>query len=155
MPREWTSPARAVAPRQESLRRPLRTNERGWAGSSRTPSSLSNGVQLTPAEPPKQRRGSRMKPRTVVLTALALVCFAGNSLLCRGALAAREIDVASFTVVRVVSGAAVLALLAAPRRRGVAVTWWNWRSASALFLYAAPFSFAYTRLGAALGALVL
>jgi drug/metabolite transporter (DMT)-like permease len=95
-----------------------------------------------------------MKPRTVVLTALALVCFAGNSLLCRGALAAREIDAASFTAVRVVSGAAVLVLLGARRSRGGRPAW-SWLSAFALFLYAAPFSFAYLRLGAALGALVL
>src|SRR5262249_54234741 len=154
MPREWRTLARSVPSGQEPWRRPLRAHERGCAGSSLTHSSLSNGAQHTPAGQPRQRRGSCMTPRTVVLTALALVCFARNSLLSRGALAAHEIDAASFTAVRVVSGAAVLVLLGARRLRGGKPAW-NWLSAFALFLYAAPFSFAYLRLGAALGALVL
>ncbi len=43
--------------------------------------------------------------RIAVLTALALLAFAGNSLLCRAALAHTRIDAASFTTVRLVSGA--------------------------------------------------
>ena len=46
--------------------------------------------------------------RIVVLTALALLAFAGNSLLCRAALAHTRIDAASFTTVRLVSGALML-----------------------------------------------
>lgn len=90
--------------------------------------------------------------RTILLTALALVGFAGNSLLCRLALAAHAIDAASFTAIRLASGALVLIVLARPRavvRTGSAA------SAAALFCYAAPFSYAYLRLGAGLGALVL
>lgn len=90
--------------------------------------------------------------RTVVLTALALVGFAGNSLLCRLALAEGAIDAASFTAIRLVSGALVLAALARPR---ALVGAGSAASAAALFAYAAPFSFAYLRLGAGLGALVL
>src|SRR5262245_48404962 len=92
--------------------------------------------------------------RTGALTALALAAFAANSVLCRLALAERRIDAASFTAVRLASGAAVLGLLAAGSLRGK-----RWPgslgSTAALVLYAAPFSFAYLRLGAGLGALVL
>ena len=41
---------------------------------------------------------------TALLTALALAAFAGNSLLCRLALAGHRIDAASFTFVRLASG---------------------------------------------------
>ncbi len=92
--------------------------------------------------------------RLTVLTALALVAFAANSLLCRWALAHTSIDAASFTTLRLASGAAVLVLLmhvrgASPIREG------QWRSGFALFVYAAGFSFAYLHLGAATGALLL
>lgn len=93
--------------------------------------------------------------RAIGLTALALVCFAGNSLLCRLALAAGHIDAASFTAVRLASGAAVLALLARGRPPSSAPARARWISAAALFAYAAPFSLSYLRVGAAIGALVL
>lgn len=94
-----------------------------------------------------------MRARTAVCTVAALLCFAGNSLLCRLALASGQIDAASFTAVRLASGAAFLALLAGGRRapRGAGA----WVSGGALFLYAAPFSVAYLQLGAATGALIL
>ena len=47
-------------------------------------------------------------PRTLVLTGAAMLCFAGNSVLCRLALAPRLIDAATFTTLRVVSAAAML-----------------------------------------------
>src|SRR5262249_28650600 len=94
-----------------------------------------------------------MDARTLVLTAATLVCFAANSLLCRLALAERRIDAASFTAIRLAGGAVVLGLLAPGRvRRGAR---WSWASAAALFLYAAPFSFAYLSIGAGPGALIL
>lgn len=90
--------------------------------------------------------------RTIVLTATALVAFAANSLLCRLALATQRIDAASFTAIRLASGAIVLALLALRRGGGKgAGSWW---SAAALFLYAAPFSYAYMRISTGIGALV-
>lgn len=95
-----------------------------------------------------------MSGRAVLLTAVALTCFAGNSLLCRLALAGGRIDATTFTVVRLVSGAAVLALLAF-RRRDERSARSKWVSALALFAYAAPFSYAYSKLGAAIGALIL
>lgn len=93
--------------------------------------------------------------KLVVLTAIALCCFAGNSLLCRLALAERRIDAATFTAVRLASGAVVLAFLASRKPRSAAATAPGWSSALFLFAYAAPFSFAYLRLGAAMGALIL
>lgn len=99
-----------------------------------------------------------------MLTVLALFCFAGNSLLCRLALRDGKIDVYSFTSIRIVSGAAVLWILAhtplttLPRliiTRPVSEAPGSWLSAIALFCYAAGFSIAYIRLTAATGALLL
>ncbi len=89
-----------------------------------------------------------------------MLAFAGNSLLCRLALKRTAIDPASFTSVRIVSGAVVLWLLVrfversaekAARTRLAG----NWLSAFALFLYAATFSFAFLVLPAATGALLV
>jgi drug/metabolite transporter (DMT)-like permease len=92
--------------------------------------------------------------RTAILTLIAMLAFAGNSLLCRLALKDGQIDAASFTAIRIVSGAAVLALLMRVRGANPLVAG-NWRSAAALFVYAAGFSFAYLGLSAATGALLL
>jgi len=92
--------------------------------------------------------------RTITLTSLAMLAFAGNSLLCRVALKHTSIDPASFTAVRLVSGALTLWLVVRARR-GTAVGRGNWLSALALFAYAAGFSFAYVSLPAATGALLL
>jgi len=92
--------------------------------------------------------------RLVVTSLLAMVAFAGNSLLCRVALAAGEIDAANFTTIRLVSGAVILAGLMSYRRKPRAVGG-SWLSAFTLFAYAAGFSFAYLDLSAATGALVL
>jgi len=95
--------------------------------------------------------------RTAALTAAALVGFAANSLLCRMALRPRLVDAATFTSIRIVAGALallVLGRLAAPPRDAVAGGG-SWGSAVALFAYAAAFSFAYLRIGAGVGALLL
>jgi drug/metabolite transporter (DMT)-like permease len=94
--------------------------------------------------------------RTVALTLLALVAFASNSLLTRLALGSRQLDAASFTALRLASGAVMLAAIVLVQSR----SWRPLRGAGiagplALFAYAAPFSFAYLRIGAAVGALVL
>ena len=94
------------------------------------------------------------KLRIVICTVLALVAFAGNSLLCRAALAHTQIDAASFTTVRLLSGAAVLCGLVW-LRGGARTGRGNWVSALALFAYAAGFSFSYLHLTAAVGALLL
>ena len=93
---------------------------------------------------------------TALLTALALVAFAANSILTRMALGAGAMDAATFTTVRLVAGAAVLATIVrvqggpSPLRGGRSLV-----GPVALFAYAAPFSFAYVRIGAAAGALLL
>ena len=92
--------------------------------------------------------------QTLMLSALAMLAFAGNSLLCRLALKHSGIDAASFTLVRIASGALVLWLIM--RSRGtVGRLPGNWTSAACLFGYAAAFSFAYVDLAAATGALLL
>ena len=93
-------------------------------------------------------------PRLAVAVALALLAFAGNSLLARLALRDGGMDPASFTALRLASGALVLWLLAISFRKG-ADGRGNWASALALFAYAAFFSLAYVRLEAGAGALLL
>lgn len=92
--------------------------------------------------------------RLTVYTALTMVAFAANSLLCRMALKETAIDAASFTSMRLLSGAAMLWLLMRwqhqmPLRHG------SWRGAFALFVYATAFSFSYRTINTGAGALVL
>jgi len=95
-----------------------------------------------------------MKTRVFTLTLLAMIAFASNSLLCRAALKETSIDAASFTFVRIFSGAAALWLILTTRRT-TSQSSGNWISALALFAYAAAFSFAYNTLSAGTGALLL
>lgn len=92
--------------------------------------------------------------RIAVLTALAMIAFAGNSLLCRVALENTGIDAASFTTIRLISGAITLWLVVR-FRGGNQNGSGNWMSSLALFAYAAGFSFAYVSLPTATGALLL
>ena len=89
-----------------------------------------------------------------MLTALAMMAFAGNSILCRMALSHTRIDAGGFTLIRIVSGAVVLWAILGSRRPSRKASG-NWLSALALFVYAAGFSFAYSSLSAATGALLL
>lgn len=91
-----------------------------------------------------------------------MLCFAGNSVLCRLALRQTGIDAASFTSFRLLSGALMLALLAVgrhlfQRNQAVTIAVWggNWMSALALFVYASAFSFSYANLSTGIGALLL
>jgi drug/metabolite transporter (DMT)-like permease len=98
----------------------------------------------------------RPAPSLALLLAATLVCFAANSVLCRAALADGETGWAAFTTIRLLSGAVFLFALAAatgrPRegRAGLSIA-----SGGLLFLYAIAFSFAYVRLDAGIGALLL
>ncbi|MBD1846586.1 DMT family transporter [Cyanobacteria bacterium FACHB-63] len=92
--------------------------------------------------------------RIMLLTILAMLAFAGNSLLCRIALKHTEIDAVSFTSIRLISGALMLWL----------IVWWrgerigmrgSWFASLALFTYAICFSIAYTSLSTGTGALLL
>ena len=91
-----------------------------------------------------------------------MIAFASNSLLCRAALKETGIDAASFTFIRIFSGAIVLWLIMQMRKHPSSVaavydrrTHGSWISALALFGYAAAFSFAYNTLSAGTGALLL
>lgn len=99
-----------------------------------------------------------MTIRLLALLILALMAFAGNSLLNRAALAGvGAIDWASFTSIRIISGALFLYLLMTAKHgmRTALPIRTDLISAAALFLYAAAFSYAYISLGAGLGALLL
>ena len=93
---------------------------------------------------------------TTLLTAFALVAFAANSIICRMALGNTAIDPASFTTIRLASGAMVLwvvvRLSPGGKSGGHPGSWW---SGVMLFLYAVAFSFAYVSLNAGVGALIL
>ncbi len=83
-----------------------------------------------------------------------MLAFASNSLLCRVALTETSIDAASFTSLRLASGALILLVIL--RLRGVGVTkGGSWPMAAMLSAYAVFFSFAYRDLTAATGALLL
>jgi drug/metabolite transporter (DMT)-like permease len=108
---------------------------------------------------------------------LAMIAFASNSLLCRAALKQTAVDPATFTFIRIFSGAAALWLImqiprgiiapspqSPPKGRGGFFSLrekirmrdaGNWISAFALFIYAVAFSFAYVDLSAGTGALLL
>jgi len=94
---------------------------------------------------------------TPLLTLLALLAFAANSLLCRLALRDGAIDRASFTSVRLVSGAGrlVVMTMAGRAREAGKAGKAPWYSARMLFVYAAAFSLAYVSLSAGTGALIL
>jgi len=103
-----------------------------------------------------RRRGVHRRSRWQVagLTVLALLAFAANSILCRLALREGGIDPLGFTLLRLASGAAMLAVLVRWRRRSRPLAG-DWGSAVALFGYAIAFSLAYVQLTAATGALLL
>lgn len=95
---------------------------------------------------------------TFLLTAIAMLAFAANSLLCRLALAAGLIDAGSFTLIRLLSGAVTLIaimLLRGNWRSQIPTTRFSLFAGVALFGYAALFSFAYVKLAAGTGALLL
>ncbi len=95
-----------------------------------------------------------MPPRILLLTCLAMLAFAGNSLLCRLALRETDIDAASFTAIRLLAGALTLWLLLRLRQARQPIAG-NWPGALALFTYASTFSFAYLQLDTGIGALLL
>ena len=88
-----------------------------------------------------------------------MIAFASNSLLCRAALKQTSIDPASFTFIRVLSGAVVLWVFMNLRRliqtTPTVGLGGNWISALGLVVYAAGFSFAYVAVSAGTGALLL
>ncbi|HEX9288109.1 MAG TPA: DMT family transporter [Anaeromyxobacteraceae bacterium] len=114
--------------------------------------TLGRSGAIPPCQPEAAPAASRL--RTIALTVATLVCFAANSLLCRAALRPRLVDAATFTSIRLVSGAAALALIVILRGRA-RPGGGSFGAGLALFLYAAAFSLAYVRIGAGVGALLL
>ena len=100
--------------------------------------------------------------RLYFIILLSLFAFAANSVLCRLALADGLIDPASFTMWRLLSGAATLALLCffqffKTKNTSIKMIWLegSWLSALSLFIYAMGFSYAYVTLETGIGALIL
>lgn len=89
------------------------------------------------------------------LTSLAMIAFAANSLLCRMALGDSAIDPASFSTLRLISGALILWLIVFLRRSGKTTNQRDFVATGFLFAYAILFSFAYISLTAGTGALIL
>ncbi len=99
--------------------------------------------------------------RLLTITAAAMLGFAANSLLTRAAITGGHLDAWAFMVIRLVTGAAMLALLVSlrqapasspdsrPRGRG------SWPMTLGLAGYAVLFTLAYVRIDAAPGALLL
>lgn len=92
--------------------------------------------------------------KLVFLVTLTMLAFAANSVLCRLALKTTQIDAASFTTIRLLSGAVVLMLILSARRIKTGANG-SWPAAAALFAYASAFSYAYIELPTAVGALLL
>jgi drug/metabolite transporter (DMT)-like permease len=93
---------------------------------------------------------------TALLTVLAMIAFAANSIFGRLALGEPSIDPTSYTAVRLISGAIALWIIASTRQKEPgAVSAARWAAAAMLFVYAITFSFAYISLSAGTGALIL
>lgn len=94
--------------------------------------------------------------KTISLTGLALIAFAANSVLCRLALGNEVIDAASFTMIRLLSGAMVLLLIiTTTQRTRRSSAKGSWTASMMLFIYAITFSYAYMSLDTGTGALIL
>ena len=101
-------------------------------------------------------RWNHKSSSTAVLTVLALIAFAGNSIFCRLALGEFTIDPASYTAARLISGALTLWVIARfLQGSSSAKSGGGWISGAMLFLYAIAFSVAYISLSAGTGALIL
>ena len=91
-----------------------------------------------------------------MFTALALIAFAANSVLCRLALGEEMIDASSFTIIRLLSGVIVLFILINVfKTQQKTSIQGSWSASLMLFLYAITFSFAYITLDTGTGALIL
>jgi drug/metabolite transporter (DMT)-like permease len=87
-------------------------------------------------------------------TVLTMIAFSGNSILCRLALKETSIDAASYTSIRLLSGAVMLSILLYLQRKPP-LKQGTWKGATALFIYAVALSFAYRSINAGAGALIL
>ena len=100
--------------------------------------------------------------RLILITALTMIAFAANSVLGRMAIGSSHtplIDPASYSAIRLLSGALMLALLVgltgSGKNRSPRFQSGSWASAFSLFIYAVAFSYAYVALETGIGALIL
>lgn len=94
--------------------------------------------------------------KTILLTVLALIAFAANSVLCKMALGENAIDASGFTIIRLLSGAIVLSIiLLMSKNKSSMQKKGSWFSSFMLFLYVIAFSFAYKSLDTGTGALIM
>lgn len=95
--------------------------------------------------------------KTTVSAIIAMVAFALNSLFARAALIGSEIDPASYTSIRLLSGALMLVILFSITTKQISIpkNCGSWLSAMSLFVYASFFSFAYLSLDTGFGAMLL
>jgi len=116
----------------------------------------------------RQTRKEGEHVRLAILTTVAMLAFAANSVLARLALGDGAIDPLAYTGIRLVSGALVLAAILVLRSRRSATSAeaagptlvgsgavGSWPGALALLLYALSFSIAYVMVATAPGALIL
>ncbi|MBV8156432.1 MAG: DMT family transporter [Dyella sp.] len=103
----------------------------------------------------RETHGGVLSLQTAMLTTVAMLAFAANSLLCRFALQRRHIDPVSFAAIRIVSGAIMLAVIVRLRPERSSPSHADWLAATMLFAYVVFFSFAYITLSAGTGALIL
>jgi len=92
------------------------------------------------------------------LTLIALIAFAANSVLARLGLTLGDIGPWSFSLIRILSGAFILALLVMRQKTDAPRNVWqngSWRGAATLLIYASFFSYAYLTLPTGTGALIL
>lgn len=90
-----------------------------------------------------------------LLAALAILAFAGNSLLTRAALSQELIGAGAFAFIRLTSGAVLLLAITGFAWKQALPRMADWAGIAALLVYMAGFSFAYRGVGAASGALIL
>jgi drug/metabolite transporter (DMT)-like permease len=93
-----------------------------------------------------------------LFVSLALLAFAGNSVLCRLALGAETIDAASFTSIRLIAGIVMLTIILLVKHtytKKTTASTGSWGAAFMLFTYALTFSYAYLSLETGIGALIL
>lgn len=100
--------------------------------------------------------------KLIFLTSVTMIAFGSNSIFARlalseGPLGAQSIDPANYTMLRLLSGAIMLAIMVnwSGRPRQNPPHKGNLLSAIALFVYAVTLSFSYTNIDTGLGALVL
>lgn len=90
--------------------------------------------------------------RLFLITSLAMIAFAANSVLGRMGLVDTEIGAGSFAMIRLLSGAVLLAAICLFQSKRIAGSLWGGAS---LLTYAALFSYAYIALPAGMGAIIL